>query len=485
MAPHGTTRALETSMFPTRRGEMEKNSCPPLSTVIELLLDAICVVDNQGRYLYVSAAYERIFGYAPEEVLGRPMIELVHPDDRERTLQTAREITAGQPMPNFQNRYIRKDGRVVHIMWSARWSEADQVRIAVAHDITELKRAESVQTALLAISEAAHTAKDLLALFQRIHQIIGELLPAKNFFVALHDERHDELSFPYFVDEYDTPPSTRKLSSGTLSAEVIRSGQALLLTPSTPSKAPGRNIPYAGRDSLDWLGVPLTTPNGVIGALVVQSYSGDVRYTVEHQVLLQFVSNQVASAIERTQNATWLQYIAGHDVLTDLPNRELFHDRLETALTAARRDHERLSVLFIDLDRFKQANDTFGHDAGDVLLCETALRIRGCLREADTVGRLGGDEFAVLLHGIHNPEDASAVAEKIRDTLNRPIEIGGHQVQISSSIGIAVYPEHGTDRKQLMRHADAAMYAAKKQGRNRLFMTDTLDFSEDNIRLNA
>ncbi len=464
---------------------MEKNTCPPLSTVIELLLDAICVVDTEGRYLYVSKAYERIFGYAPEEAIGRPMIELVHPDDRELTLRTAQEIMAGHAKPSFQNRYIRKDGRIVHIMWSARWSEADRVRIAVAHDITELKRAESMQTALLAMSEAAHTAKDLLALFQRIHQIIGELLPAKNFFVTLYDERHDELSFPYFVDEYDAPPAPRKLDSGTLSAEVIRTGQALLITPSTTLNLGGRNIAYAGRDSLDWLGVPLTTPNGVIGAIVVQSYSGDVRYTVEHQVLLQFVSNQVASAIERKQNATWLQYIAGHDVLTDLPNRELFHDRLETALLAARRDHERLSVLYIDLDRFKEANDTFGHDAGDTLLCETARRIRGCLREADTVGRLGGDEFAVLLHGIHHPKDALAVAEKIHDTLNSPFELGDHRLQISSSIGIAVYPEHGEDRKQLMRYADAAMYEAKKQGRHRRSVAGMPDFSEDDARLGA
>ena len=464
---------------------MEKNTCPPLSTVIDLLLDAICVVDTEGRYLYVSKAYEHIFGYAPEEALGRPMIELVHPDDRELTLRTAQEIMAGHAKPSFQNRYIRKDGRIVHIMWSARWSEVDRVRIAVAHDITELKRAESVQSALLAISEAAHTAKDLLALFQCIHQIIGDLLPARNFFVTLYDERHDELSFPYFVDEYDAPPTPRKLDSGTLSAEVIRTGQALLITPSTPLNLAGRNIPYAGRDSLDWLGVPLTTPNGVIGAIVVQSYSGDVRYTVEHQMLLQFVSNQVAAAIERKQNATWLQYIAGHDVLTDLPNRELFHDRLETALATARRDHERLSVLYIDLDRFKQANDTFGHDAGDVLLCETARRIRECLRASDTVGRLGGDEFAVLLHGIHSPEDALAVAEKIHHALDQSFELGDHRLQISSSIGIAVYPEHGEDRKQLMRHADAAMYEAKKQGRDRQNTADILDFSEDDARLGA
>ncbi|GLQ96238.1 diguanylate cyclase [Dyella mobilis] len=460
------------------RGEMERNSCPPLPTIIDLLLDAICVVDAEGRYLYVSAAYEQIFGYAAEEVLGRPMIELVHPDDRERTLATAQEIMQGQPEANFQNRYIRKDGKVVHITWSARWSEAEQVRIALARDVTEIKRAESVQAALLAISEAAHTAKDLLALFQRIHQIIDGLLPARNFYVALYDERADELSFPYFVDECDPAPAPRPLNSGTLTGEVVRSGQAILLTPHTRSQVLGRGIQYIGCDSLDWLGLPLTTPNGCIGAIVVQSYSGDVRYTTEDQALLQFVSDQIATAIERKRNAAWLQYVAGHDALTDLPNRELFNDRLDTALVAAGRDLQRLSVLYIDLDRFKQANDRHGHDTGDQVLREAARRIRQCLRESDTVGRLGGDEFAVVLTGMHRPEDASAVAEKIRSVLNQPFQLGQHQLRISSSIGIAMYPEHGKDRKHLMRHADAAMYAAKRRGRNRLGIASP-DFSEN------
>lgn len=464
---------------------MENNSYPPLLAVMDLLLDAICVVDTEGRYLYVSAAYERIFGYAPSEVLGRRMIELVHPDDRERTQQAAQEIMHGRPKFNFQNRYIRKDGKVVHIMWSARWSEQDRLRIAIAHDITELKRAESVQSALLAISEAAHTAKDLLALFQRIHQVIGELLPARNFYVALYDDRRDELSFPYFVDEYDQAPAPRPLHSGTLTSEVVRAGRAILLTPCTRDSLSGEGIRYLGHDSLDWLGVPLTTTNGCIGAIVVQSYSGDVRYTTEDQALLQFVSSQAAAAIERKRNATWLQYIAGHDVLTDLPNRELFHSHLDMSLAAARRDHLRLSILYIDLDRFKQANDRHGHDMGDRLLCGVAQRIRACMRESDTVARLGGDEFAVLLPGIHQPEDALAVAEKIRDALYQPFELDGHHLQISSSIGIAVYPEHGEDRKHLMRHADAAMYAAKKRGRNQFGMIDTPDLSENDQALDA
>jgi diguanylate cyclase (GGDEF)-like protein/PAS domain S-box-containing protein len=451
---------------------MKPKAYVPVANVMDLLLDAVCVVDVEGRYLFVSAAFERIFGYASEEILGRPMIDLVHPADRERTLQAATEIMAGQPKPHFENRYVRKDGQIVHIMWSARWSEADQARVAVARDITELKRAQSVQAALFAISEAANSAEDLLALFRRIHEIIGDLLPANNFFVTLYDEKKDELSFPYFVDEHDPAPAPRKLDSGTLSAEVIRSGQALLLTPDSDTAVARRVDTIVGSDSIDWLGVPLQSSKGIIGALVVQSYSGDVRYTEQDMILLQFVSTQIAAAIVRKQAETWLQYIARHDPLTDLPNRALFNDRLQTAL-AKGQGGQRLALLYIDLDRFKQVNDTFGHSVGDLLLQEVAQRIKRCVRESDTVGRIGGDEFVVLLHQIAKPENAAAIAEKIRSALDRPFNLAGRRLQVSSSIGIATFPEHGDDNKQLIRHADEAMYVAKKHGGNRLLMATT------------
>jgi diguanylate cyclase (GGDEF)-like protein/PAS domain S-box-containing protein len=452
---------------------LESGAGLPFSNVMDLLLDAICVVDVQGRYVFVSAAFERIFGYTPEEVIGRPMIELVHPDDRERTLQAANEIMAGHPKPHFQNRYVRKDGRVIHIMWSARWSEADQVRIAVARDVTELKRAELMQVALHAISEAAHSAEDLLALFRHIHRIVGKLLPAKNFFVALYDAKKDELSFPYFVDEYDQPPPTQSLDSGTLSAEVIRSGQALLLTPDSNTTLSEHVSPTIGMDAIDWLGVPLSGQQGVIGALVVQSYSGEVRYTQQDKALLQFVSTQIAAAIERKKSETRLQYLAQHDQLTDLPNRELFHDRLRTALARARRDGQRLAVLYLDLDQFKPVNDNHGHDVGDLLLREVAARISQCVRDSDTVGRIGGDEFVVLLNGISLPEHAGAVATKIRAAVDRPFELAGRLLQVSASIGAAIYPDHAEDDKQLLRLADDAMYGAKRQGGNRVLMSGT------------
>ncbi|MFC5577818.1 diguanylate cyclase domain-containing protein [Lysobacter niabensis] len=441
---------------------------PPLETVMDLLLDAVCVVDREGRYLYVNAGYERIFGYSAAEVLGQPMIDLVHPDDRERTLRAAREIMGGQPKLHFRNRYIRKDGRAVDVQWSARWSEHENVRIAVGHDVTELRRAESMQAALLAISEAAQGDGDLRAMIAGIHEIIGRLLPATNCFVALYDAQRGTVEFPYFVDEYDTPPGTMPIDAATLCNEVIRTGQALLLTPDDLPDAPSHLRQVIGHDALDWLGVPLCTSDRVIGALVVQSYHSTVRYSAEDKQLLQFVSEQIAAAIERKRSRALLEHLVGHDPLTELPNRNFFHERLEQALVAAQRENLRLAVLYLDLDGFKGINDRYGHDLGDLLLREVGQRIHRCVRQSDMVARLGGDEFVVMLYGIAHAEHAHMAAEQIRKVLLEPYVLEGHTVQISASIGIALHPEHGEDKKPLLRHADNAMYAAKRNGGNRL-----------------
>ena len=435
---------------------------------MDLLLDAVCVVDASGHFVFVSAACEHIFGYTPQEMIGRPVIEFVFDEDRTRTLRAIDEIVAGQPQPHFENRYVRKDGQIAHIMWSARWSEADQVRVAVARDVTERKRADAMQAALYAISEAAHTAEDLDALFRQIHQIIGELLHAANFSIALYDESKDELSFPYHVDECEQAPEPQKRDSKGLSAQVVRTGQVLLQSPDSGACPSGETRAARGCDSSNGLGVPLSASRGVIGALVVKDYRAEGRYTQKDIELLQFVSTQIAAAIERKQMAIWLQHIAQHDPLTDLPNRELFHDRLQNALLLANRHQALLALLYIDLDRFKQVNDTLGHPIGDLLLQEVARRLRQCVRESDTVGRVGGDEFLVLLHDICLPDNALAVADKIRMALGKPYDLAGQRVHISPSIGVAFCSAHCDDYKELIRHADAAMYAAKKHGGNRV-----------------
>jgi diguanylate cyclase (GGDEF)-like protein len=201
----------------------------------------------------------------------------------------------------------------------------------------------------------------------------------------------------------------------------------------------------------------------------VQSYSGDTRYTEEDKQLLQFVSAQVATAIERKQNETRLRHIAQHDALTDLPNRKLFDERLNVAIARADRENEGLGVLYIDLDHFKCINDTLGHDIGDRLLHEVARRIAGCVRETDTVGRMGGDEFVVLLTGISHPRQAQIVADKILAAMQCPFETIEGPLSATASIGVAMYHGHG-EAQQLVREADNAMYAAKKAGGNRCWM---------------
>lgn len=162
-----------------------------------------------------------------------------------------------------------------------------------------------------------------------------------------------------------------------------------------------------------------------------------------------------------------LIFMASHDVLTHLPNRRLFFDRVTQALELARRNDTKLALLFIDLDRFKPINDNWGHAVGDLLLQALAQRLKACVRAADTVGRLGGDEFVVLLPEVANEEGAVKVAEGIREALRQPFEIADKSLGISASIGIALFPQHGVDAIELARHADEAMYRAKEEGRDR------------------
>jgi diguanylate cyclase (GGDEF)-like protein/PAS domain S-box-containing protein len=176
---------------------------------------------------------------------------------------------------------------------------------------------------------------------------------------------------------------------------------------------------------------------------------------------------------ERKRTQDLVQHMAHYDALTDLPNRALFSDRLQQALVAAKRDKSHMALMFIDLDKFKPINDEFGHHVGDMLLKEAARRMQDCVRESDTVARIGGDEFVVLLPVIEEEKDALLVAEKIRTALNSLFILAGHSLGISSSSGIAVYPEHGKDESQLMKNADAAMYHAKKNGRNNVMLYQT------------
>jgi len=169
---------------------------------------------------------------------------------------------------------------------------------------------------------------------------------------------------------------------------------------------------------------------------------------------------------QRKRDEETIRHLAYYDALTDLPNRVLFTNRLNLMIAHARRNRQLLAVMFLDLDRFKTINDTLGHTIGDRLLQSVAQRVRRCLREVDTVARLGGDEFALLLLGITHVEDAARIARKILETLKPSFTFEDHELRITASIGIALYPNDGEDAQTLLKNADTAMYQAKEQGRN-------------------
>jgi diguanylate cyclase (GGDEF)-like protein/PAS domain S-box-containing protein len=429
----------------------------PADNLVDMLLDAICVVDKEGHFLFVSAACERIFGYSPQEMLDRPMIELVHPDDRSRTLDAVQEIMAGAAKPVFENRYVHKDGRTVHILWSARWSDDQQVRIAVAHDITERKRSESLQDALYRLAEAAHKAEDEQQLFQQLQHTLAEQLPASRFNLAVLGPDGEQLAILGSAQDEAHGQLVHQLS-----LQVLSSAQPLLLSAAEAAHMGQQN----------WLLVPCHAQAGCCGVLSLSSDSAEPGYSHREQELLQFVATQVSTAIERQRMLSRLQHMAQYDQLTQLPNRSLLHDRLQQAMARARREQRQLALLFLDLDKFKLINDSLGHAMGDLLLQQVAERIRQCLREVDTVARFAGDEFVVLLEDFHSDDHAIQVADKIRQALNYPFDLKGYQHPVRPSIGIALYPTHASDPQQLLHQADSAMYMAKHSGGNRYHLAD-------------
>jgi diguanylate cyclase (GGDEF)-like protein/PAS domain S-box-containing protein len=181
-----------------------------------------------------------------------------------------------------------------------------------------------------------------------------------------------------------------------------------------------------------------------------------------------------------------LKHLAHYDALTDLPNRELFKDRLQTALTIARREDHRVALMFLDLDQFKNINDILGHTCGDGLLKFVAEQLRHCVRESDTVARLGGDEFTIILPNIQHSNDAVHVAEKIRDTFSTtPFLYQANELLVSFSIGVSIYPKDGGDAETMIQNADIAMYRAKESGRNayRLYAAEMSQRFSERLRL--
>lgn len=340
------------------------------------------------------------------------------------------------------------------------------------YTIEKLEYSGKIQDTLFEIAELIFETSNIQEFYQRLHKCIGKLMFASNFFVGLVIDDGQAITLPYAVDEVDDVPPNEVIpidkEKPSITGYVLNTNKPLLASKHKIQSMINSNQVYI-KGSLPnaWLGVPFGEAP-LRGVVVVQSYTENIDFTKKDEQLLCFVARHIRNAIERMQARADLQFLALHDPLTKLSNRSLFNDRVNHALNKCKREKNKtMALLFLDLDKFKQVNDTYGHHIGDLLLVQVSMLLKKCIRESDTLARLGGDEFAILLEDIVSAESAQRVANKIIKSLQTPFMLEKIQINTSTSIGIAFHDQSENTIESLIICADEAMYQAKQLGRNR------------------
>lgn len=384
----------------------------------------------------------------------------------EKAQEKISSALAGEPQ-RFEWLHQRNDGEtfMVEVILNRLDFPPEPHILATLRDITERKRSEQVQAAIYHISEAANSPIGLQELFATIHAILNDLIAAENMFIALYDAGENLITFPYFVDQFDSPPEPRQPSGG-LTEFVLHTQRTQLITPERfDDLVEAGKVTNIGTPSVDWLGVPLKVEGHVIGVLGTQTYQPGVRFGKEERDIVSFVSDQVAMAVYRKRGEERLKYMSVHDTLTGLYNRAYFEEEL------ARLERGRkfpVSVLIADLDGLKMINDRFGHAAGDDALCQAARILQGAFRAEDGLARIGGDEFAVLLPEVDRGE-AEEIMERVRLSLAAYNQVSSGPL-LNISIGCATCTAAGHAATQdsnslqaTMLLADEHMYQDKKR----------------------
>ncbi|MCG8017542.1 MAG: PAS domain S-box protein [Candidatus Thiodiazotropha sp. 'RUGA'] len=390
----------------------------------------ICHFRAKGEIVFVNDAYCHYFNKTADELIGRSFYKLVPESDREQIRNGLAGLTLEAPVQSHEHRVIASDGSIRWQRWTNR-AIFDESGVAtdfhsVGEDVTDHREVEDQLR--IAATVYANTAEGVT-----VTDLDGTILDVNASFCRITGYKREEV----------LGKNPRLLKSGRHDLSFYQA-----MFHALEKRGVWRGELWNRRKNGD-LYPELMTINQV------KTAEGEVSGYVG-------VFSDI-SPLKETEER--LDYLAHHDPLTSLPNRLLFSDRLTQAMHLAHRKKYRLAVLFIDLDQFKQLNDSFGHPFGDRILKAVGERLQQLFREDDTVARMGGDEFTVILTDIKQDENAALVAGKILQQFKTPFEIDDQTVYIGASIGISIYPEHGATGDELVRNADTAMYRAKERGR--------------------
>ena len=395
---------------------------------------------------------------------------LIHPDDRENALILLDNAMKNGEKYDVNYRFKCKDGTYKFIENNGFFlldkdGKAYQM-LGIMKDITEYKKNKQLNTILYNISKAANSSISLKQLYPLIHQELGKIIDTTNFYIGLLDQEKDILYFPYHVDEKDDNfPIQKFSSSNVLTAHVIKTGNPLLNTNNEYEKmiVSGKLSPLGSTSPQSiWLGVPLKVKNNVIGAMAVQSYSDSNLYNKKDIKLMEFVSEQVATAIERKRMEEELKKLAHYDPLTGTYNRGYGLELLQRQVKLAKRNKTSFLLAYTDLDNLKKINDEFGHKEGDKAIAQMANLFQSILREVDIIIRIGGDEF-LLIFPESSLKDISIINERFNKNLIKLNQNIKRAYKIGFSMGISCYdPDNPQSADELIRIADEKMYKEKK-----------------------
>jgi len=432
-----------------------------LRALFASMQDVVIVYDFDGRYIEIAPTNPANLYRPAEEMLGKTVHEVLPKEQADYNIAMIRESIQTGKVINGEYALKVGDKETWFAASTSRLSET--TAILVAHDITNRKHFELVQNAIFRITQASITAEGIDELYHSIHSILGELIPAENFFIALIDKVNSQISFPYYVDQYDESPAGPTPVQG-LTGYVIRTGRSLLAHPDVLDELIEQGeVDVVGTRGEDWMGAPLKVEGRIIGVMVVQSYSKEIHFNQQDLNLLEFVSTQVAQVIERKRMEQEILNLNLTDELTGLYNRRGFTLLAEQEMKLACRFKRGVSLFFCDLDDLKTINDSFGHAEGDAALKEVSAIIKETFREADIPARIGGDEFVILA-----PETSTDSANILPDRLQTTVENhnlkGGRPYALNLSVGISRFnPEVPHTVDELISEADKLMYLQKKE----------------------